>query len=163
MMRMNCGNAFKMPRTNTNPASKNATARPPLYFTLICEGELTMICPSYCCGLENCAALADGMKAVASANRSTACCNARMAARSRSHRSVPLIERNRTLELRSTPARHPDPASSRSARRRRAPRCSTQRAGITPLRAFISVPASFVGGVPLTRAMNPWAMPEASR
>jgi len=42
------------------------------------------------------------------------------------------------------------------------PRCSTQRLGITPLRAFISVPASFVGGVPLTRAMNPWAMPEAS-
>ena len=30
------------------------------------------------------------------------------------------------------------------------------------LNAFISVPASFVGGVPLTRAMNPWAMPEAS-
>ena len=30
------------------------------------------------------------------------------------------------------------------------------------LNAFISVPASFVGGVPLTRAMNPWPMPEAS-
>jgi hypothetical protein len=29
--------------------------------------------------------------------------------------------------------------------------------------AFISVPAAFVGGVPVTRAMNPWAMPEASR
>jgi len=28
--------------------------------------------------------------------------------------------------------------------------------------AFISGPAAFVGGVPLTRAMNPWAMPEAS-
>ena len=28
--------------------------------------------------------------------------------------------------------------------------------------AFISVPAALVGGVPLTRAMNPWAMPEAS-
>jgi len=27
--------------------------------------------------------------------------------------------------------------------------------------AFISVPASFVGGVPLTRARNPW-VPEAS-
>ena len=54
----------------------------------------------------------------------------------------------------------------------------TQRAGIAPphaegdglsgvtrdgeANAFISVPASFVGGVPLTRAMNPWAMPEAS-
>src|SRR5438552_355319 len=58
------------------------------------------------------------------------------------------------------------------------PRCSTQRAGIAPPHAegdglsgvtsdgetfaFISVPASFVGGVPLTRAMIPWAMPEAS-
>src|SRR5216684_9217576 len=56
-------------------------------------------------------------------------------------------------------------------------RCSTQRAGIAPPHAegdglsgvtsdresfaFISVPA-FVGGVPLTRAMIPWAMPEAS-
>jgi hypothetical protein len=56
--------------------------------------------------------------------------------------------------------------------------CSTQRAGIAPPHAegdglsgvasdgesyaFISVPASFVGGVPVTRAMNPWAMPEAS-
>jgi len=28
--------------------------------------------------------------------------------------------------------------------------------------AFISGPAAFVGGVPLTRAMIPWAMPEAS-
>ena len=27
---------------------------------------------------------------------------------------------------------------------------------------FISGPAAFVGGLPLTRAMNPWAMPEAS-
>src|SRR5947208_10419634 len=43
--------------------------------------------------------------AVASANRSTACCNARMAVRRRSDRSVPLIERDRALELRSTPAR----------------------------------------------------------
>jgi hypothetical protein len=43
--------------------------------------------------------------AVASANRSTACCNARMAARPRSDRSVPLIERDRALELRSTPTR----------------------------------------------------------
>ena len=55
---------------------------------------------------------------------------------------------------------------------------ATQRAGITrppavgdglsgvssdrELNAFNSVPGSFVGGVPLTRAMNPWAMPEAS-
>jgi hypothetical protein len=59
-----------------------------------------------------------------------------------------------------------------------APRRSTQRAGIVPphaegdglsgvtsdreLNAFISGPAALVGGVPLTRAMNPWAMPEAS-
>ena len=50
--------------------------------------------------------------AVASANRSTACCNARMAARRRSHRSVPLIERDRALELRSTPARASRPGSS---------------------------------------------------
>ena len=42
-------------------------------------------------------------------NRSTACCNARMAARRRSHRSVPLIERNRALQLRDTRARHPGP------------------------------------------------------
>ncbi len=58
------------------------------------------------------------------------------------------------------------------------PRCSTQRAGIAPphaegdglsgvtsdgeLYAFISVPASFAGGMPVTRARNPWAMPEAS-
>src|SRR5205823_7991170 len=61
---------------------------------------------------------------------------------------------------------------------RAAPRCSTQRAGIAPPHAegdglsgvtseretfaFISGPAGVVGGVPLTRAMNPWAMPEAS-
>src|SRR4029077_2734739 len=61
---------------------------------------------------------------------------------------------------------------------RKGPRCSTQRAGIAPphaagdglsgvtrdgeVNAFISGPAGFVGGVPVTRAMNPWAMPEAS-
>ena len=53
-----------------------------------------------------------------------------------------------------------------------------QRAGIAPPHAegdelsgvtsdretfvFISAPAGVVGGVPLTRARNPWAMPEAS-
>jgi hypothetical protein len=58
------------------------------------------------------------------------------------------------------------------------PQCSTQRAGIAPPHAegdglsgatsdretfaFISGPAGVVGGVPLTRAMNPWAMPAAS-
>jgi len=104
--------------------------------------------------------------------------NARMAARRRSDRSVPLIERDRALELRSTPAKHPGPASSQSADGAGPPRCSTQRAGIAPPHAegdglsgatsdretfaFISGPAGVVGGVPLTRAMNPWAMPEAS-
>ena len=55
---------------------------------------------------------------------------------------------------------------------------NSQRAGVAPphaegdglsrvasdgeLYGFISVPASFVGGVPVTLAMNPWAMPEAS-
>ena len=97
--------------------------------------------------------------------------------RRRSHRSVPLIERDHALELRSTPARACRPGSSQSAARA-GPRCSTQRAGIAPPHAegdglsgatsdgetfgFISGPAAFVGGVPLTRAMNPWAMPEAS-
>jgi hypothetical protein len=49
------------------------------------------------------------------------------------------------------------------------PQCSIQRAtglgGVTgdrELNGFNSVPALFVGGVPWTRAMNPWAMPEAS-
>ena len=58
------------------------------------------------------------------------------------------------------------------------PRYLTQRAGIAlphaegdvlsgviregEVNAFISGPAGFVGGVPLTRARNPWAMPEAS-
>ena len=61
---------------------------------------------------------------------------------------------------------------------RAAPRYSTQRAGIAlphaegdvlsgvirdgEVNAFISGPAGFVGGVPLTRARNPWAMPEPS-
>jgi len=65
---------------------------------------------------------------------------------------------------------YPDPGQ--------APRCLAQRAGIAPphaagdgssgvtsdgeMFAFISGPGGVVGGVPLTRAMNPWAMPEAS-
>jgi len=100
-----------------------------------------------------------------------------MAARRLSHRSIPLIERNRALELRGTrPAIQARVVIKR--RRRGRPRCSTQRAGIAPphaegdglsgvtsdreSNAFISGPAAFVGGVPLTRAMIPWAMPEAS-
>jgi hypothetical protein len=78
------------------------------------------------------------------------------------------------LELQA--AIHRQPASSQRPTAQ-APRCSTQRAGIAPPHAegdglsgatsdgefgFISGPAAFVGGVPLTRAMNPWAMPEAS-
>jgi len=82
-----------------------------------------------------------GIKAVASGDRSTARRNAQMAARRRSHRSVPLIQRIwRALELRSTPARHPGPASSRSARRCRPARCSTQPPVLQPLRAFIPCP-----------------------
>src|SRR5437667_12243561 len=65
-------------KDNTNPASKNATTNLPLYFALICEGELTTISglplfkmifpetatvrPLYCCGRENCAALAAWIK-----------------------------------------------------------------------------------------------------
>ena len=76
-----------------------------------------------------------------------------------------------TLAVALNPHRHKAPTAQ-------APRCSTQRAGITrphaegdglsgvtsdrELNAFNSVSASFVGGMPLTRAMNPWAMPEAS-
>jgi hypothetical protein len=114
--------------------------------------------------------------AVASANRSTAWCNARMAARRRSHRSVPLIERNRALDY---AARGPVIQARVSQKAyRKGPRCLTQRAGIASPHAegdglsgatsdretfaFISVPAGVVGGVPLTRAINPWAMPEAS-
>jgi hypothetical protein len=71
----------------------------------------------------------------------------------------------------SRPASHKTPTAQ-------APPRSIQRASIAPphaegdwssgvtrdgeANAFISVPAAFVGGVPLTRAMNPWAMPEAS-
>ena len=79
----------------------------------------------------------------------------------REERSVPLIQ-----------ARESQNAD------RKGPRCSTQRAGIASphaegdelsgvtrdgeANAFISGPAAFVGGVPVTRAMIPWAIPEAS-
>ncbi len=84
--------------------------------------------------------------------------------------------RNRALEVRGTRARHPGPRSQKAYRE--GPRCSTQRAGFASphaegdvlsgvtrdgeVYAFISGPAAFVGGVPLMRARNPWAMPEAS-
>jgi len=81
------------------------------------------------------------------------------------------------LELRSTPA---GGLQARIVKKRfpAGPRCSTQRAGTAPPHAegdelsgvtndwetfaFISAPAGVVGGVPLTRARNPWAMPAAS-
>jgi hypothetical protein len=81
------------------------------------------------------------------------------------------------LELRGMPGGACRPGSSKSASPQ-APQCSTQRAGIAPPHAageglsgvisdgetfaFISGAAGVVGGVPLTRARNPWAMPEAS-
>jgi hypothetical protein len=99
-----------------------------------------------------------------------------MAARRRSHRSVRLIERNRALELRGTRASHPGPRATK--RRSRRAVCSTQRAGIASPHAeddglsgvtrdgetdaFICGPAAFVGGKPVTRARNPWAIPEPS-
>src|SRR4029450_4882858 len=71
---------------------------------------------------------------------------------------------------------HPGPHRHK-ARTARAPRCSTQRAGVAPphaegdgssgvtsgreSNAFISVPAGGTGSGPLTRARNPW-VPEAS-
>jgi hypothetical protein len=78
------------------------------------------------------------------------------------------------LELQAGIQRRPESSQRPTAQ---APRCSTQRAGIASPHAegdglsgatsdgefgFISGPAAFVGGVPLTRAMIPWAMPEAS-
>ena len=91
--------------------------------------------------------------------------------------TLPLIKRNRALEVRETRAQPSRPACHKrpTAKGRR---CSTQRAGIAlphaegdvlsgvtrkgEVNAFISGPAGFVGGVPLTRARNPWAIPEAS-
>ena len=114
---------------------------------------------------------------VPSTNRSTACCNARLTACRRSQRLVPLIERDCALELTQQVGQDPGPHRHK-APTMRAARCSTQRAGIASphaagdwlsgvtgdreSNAFISGPTGFVGGVPLTRAMNPWAMPEAS-
>ncbi len=79
------------------------------------------------------------------------------------------------MELQAAIHRQPESSQRPTAK---GPRCSTQRAGIAPPHAegdglsgvtsdgetfaFISGPACFVGGVPVTRARNPWAMPEAS-
>ena len=94
----------------------------------------------------------------------------------REGRSVPLIERNRALEVCGTRAQPSRPAFHK--RPTKGPPCSTQRAsfasphaegdglsGVTrdgESNAFISGPAACVGGVPLMRARNPWAMPEPS-
>jgi hypothetical protein len=87
-----------------------------------------------------------------------------------------LIERNRALDY---AARGPVIQARVSQKAyRKDPRCLIQRAGFASPHAagdglsgvisdgeafaFISGPAGVVGGVPVTRAMNPWAMPEAS-
>jgi hypothetical protein len=104
-------------------------------------------------------------------------------------------ERNRALELRSTPAKHTGPHRHK-APAAQALRCSSHEAGISPRHAegdgvsgvagdgalsgvtgdsglsgmtgdgesyaFISVPASFAGSTPVTRARIPCSMPEAS-
>src|SRR6266481_9073923 len=113
--------------------------------------------------------------AVASVNRSTACCNAQMAARRRSHRPVPLIEDDRALELRGTRARHPGPRRHKAPTARAPQRWSAQRAGIASphaagdglsgvtgdegLSGATGVPFALPNGVPCARAINPWAMP----
>ena len=85
------------------------------------------------------------------------------------------------MQSRAQSTRHAGPAIQARVSQslyRKAPRCSTQRAGIASphaegaglsgatsdreLCAFISAPAGVAGGVPLTRARNPWAMPEPS-
>jgi hypothetical protein len=79
------------------------------------------------------------------------------------------------VELQAAIHRQPESSQRPTAK---GPRCSTQRAGIAPPHAegeglsgvtsdretfaFICVPAGVVGGVPLTRARNPWAIPTAS-
>ena len=83
--------------------------------------------------------------------------------------TLPLIERDRAIEVRGTRACLQARVSQKAYRM--GPRCLTQRAGIASphaegdglsgmtsdreSNAFISVPASFVGGVPLMRARNP--------
>jgi hypothetical protein len=86
------------------------------------------------------------------------------------HRSVPLIEREIVRSNYAATSARACAGSSKSASRA-GPRCSTQRAGIASPHAegdglsgatfdgetfaFICGPAGVVGGVPLTRAMNP--------
>ena len=84
--------------------------------------------------------------------------------------TLPLIERNRALEVRGTRAQPSRPAYHKNPTAK-GRRCLVQRAGIASphaegdelsgvtsdgeLNAFISVPAAFVGGMPVTRARNP--------
>ena len=91
--------------------------------------------------------------------------------------SDPQVPRNKTQGIKTYLVKTVDATHFRS-RPRRPARCSTQRAGIAPphaegdelsgatsdreSNAFFSAPACSVGGVPVTRARNPWAMPEAS-
>ena len=74
----------------------------------------------------------------------------------------PAIVRSIQRIFGATPRRRPRiQARIVTKRRQRACRdAQTQRAGLAPRFAFFSVPASFVGGVPVTRAMNPWEMLE---
>jgi hypothetical protein len=83
--------------------------------------------------------------------------------------TLPLIERDRAIEVRGTRACLQARVSQKAYRK--GPRCLTQRAsfasphaerdvlsGVTrdrEVNAFISGPAAFVGGVPLMRARNP--------
>jgi len=72
--------------------------------------------------------------------------------------------------LEPAPAMHPGPhrhkaptaQASRDAQTQRDGIASPQAEGDREWFAFISVPNSFVGGVPMTRARNPWVLPEAS-
>src|SRR5262249_3301558 len=88
----------------------------------------------------------------------------------RPHRSVRLIERNRALELRSTPATHRHEAPDDAG-----PRCSTHEASIPPrdtgddgLTGLTSDGGlsggvtSDVGGMPVARGRITGAIPEAS-
>src|SRR5439155_14225827 len=93
-------------------------------------------------------------------------------------RSFPSVDRTRSCPRTTHHASQAIQARIATKADRAAPRCSTQRAGIAPPHAegdglsgvtsdresfaFISGPAGVVGGVPLTRARIPWAMPEAS-
>ena len=109
---------------------------------------------------------------------STACCNARIAARHCSRRSVPFIQGNRALEVHGTRASHPGPRRHKSAygeglhaAQLSAPALHLPTptgdglSGVTGddgLSGATGVPVALPDGLPVARAINPWAMPEAS-